>query len=70
MGALAAARRADRLRVNAHVGGPGARDGVRGAWASQRVPGAVLQRTSAPIDDEPARTGLCRTEDCGSDGDS
>ena len=55
MGALAAARRADRLRVKAHVGGPGA--ARRRPW---RV-GVALRAGGAPalIGDEPARTSLC-----------
>ena len=59
MGALAAARRADSLRVKAHVGGPGA--ARRRPWrvGVAESAGGWLQRTSAPIDDEPARTGLC-----------
>ena len=55
MGALAAARRADRLRVKAHVGGPGAaRRPWRAGVAESR--GVALQR---PDRLRPARTGPC-----------
>ena len=67
IGALAAARRADRLRVKAHVGGPGA---ARRCPARGRRREPVCWRTSAPIV-EPARTGAsARIEDFrGSDED-
>ena len=49
--------------VNAHVQqSPGPRDGVRGAWASQREPVALLQRPACPDRRRTLRTVLCRTE--------
>ena len=66
-GALAAARRADRSRVKAHVGGP--RAARRRPW---RVGVAESRRRSSGLIEEtnPHAPASARTEACRSDGDS